>query len=472
MKYRQEQDSLGFIDVPENALWGAQTQRAVNNFKVNSCKMPSPVIRALGLIKEKAAITNKKLKLLNCEIADAISKAASEVKTDKLTQHFPVEIFQTGSGTSTNMNANEVIANRASQILGKELGKKHVHPNDHVNMCQSSNDVFPTALHIGACLEIEAALKPSMNKLSKTFSKKEVEFSKIVKIGRTHLQDALPLTAGQQFSGYRSQIMRSMNAINAAVSELEKLPLGGTAIGSGLNAHKEFAKNTISKISKDTKLDFSQTDNLFEGLSSKGALLRTSCALKELSTDLTKIANDIRWLSSGPRAGLGELKIPSLQPGSSIMPGKVNPVIPEMLIQICAQVIANDSAITLAAMSGNFELNVMMPLIAKNLFESIEILANGIAIFTEKCIDGIEFNEQRCSELVETSLMVVTNLTKKLGYDKAAELAKEAYEKNKTIREVVLEKKLIPPDELDTLLDLRKMTNASHCEKSSTKQSS
>jgi len=458
MKFRIEKDSLGEIKVPNDALWGAGTQRAIENFPVNSASMPKPIIKAFGLIKKQAAIVNKAYDLLNPELSDAIEKAADEVAKGKLHDQFPVDVFQTGSGTSTNMNANEVIANRAIQILGCKIGSKEaIHPNDHVNMCQSSNDVFPTAIHLATYLEINEKLIPALNKIKASLDKKAVEFDPIIKVGRTHLQDALPMKLGQEFSAYSAQITRSITSVQSALLSLARLPLGGTAIGTGLNAHKNFAPKVIEGLSRKTKFRFSQAENLFESLATKGGLVKTSGALKELAIELSKIANDIRWLSSGPRAGLFEIKIPSLQPGSSIMPGKVNPVIPEMMLQICAQAIGNDTAITLGAMGGNFELNVMMPLMAKNILESIEILSNGIKAFDEKCIMGIEANRDRCKELVEKSLMLGTNLTKKLGYDKVAEVAKEAYEEGKTIREIVLEKKLIPKNELDKLLDPSKM---------------
>lgn len=453
MKYRTEKDSMGNIEVPQDALWGAQTQRAVENFAIGSGPLPYAVIKALGLIKEQAAIVNLELGLIEEKISKAVSAAAKEVHQGKLVEHFPVDIFQTGSGTSSNMNANEVIAKRASQIFGIR-----VHPNDHVNMCQSSNDVFPSSIHIAAYDEINKRLLPAVNDLKDQLHKKSVQFKDVYKIGRTHLQDALPMTLGQEFSGYEVLIARSESFIEETLPYLTELPLGGTAIGTGLNAHKDFAVSVIKKICEKTGLPFKKADNNFEAMSHRGALLKLSSALKDLAASLYKIAQDIRWLSSGPFGGLAEIKIPEVQPGSSIMPGKVNPVIPESMLQICVQVIANDTAVTLAASNGNFELNVMMPLIARNIFDSINLLSAGITLFSSKCILGVEADEHRCREMMEKSLMLVTNLTGEIGYDKASMVAKKAYQERKTLRQVLKEENILPDSVIDELLDPSGMT--------------
>ena len=453
MKYRIESDSMGEVNVPREALWGAQTQRALENFKISDKRIPRPLIRALGLLKELSAKTNKELEILDPKMADAIIEASREVEKGLLDEHFPVDVFQTGSGTSSNMNANEVIANRAAQILGESLGSKQIHPNDHVNLGQSSNDIFPSAIHIACYCRVKESLLPSLEKLKKDLNSKSTEFKDIVKVGRTHLQDALPISLGQVFSGYESLIKSAIDEINNALEFISELALGGTAIGTGLNSHKDFAPNVIDNITKKTSFPFKQASNLFDALSSRRGLATLSSSLKNTAVSITKIANDIRWLSSGPNAGIGEIKIPALQPGSSIMPGKVNPVIPEAVLQVCAQVIANDTAVSIGAMSSNFELNVMMPLIAINILESLDILANATEIFSEKCIVGIEANVEKCKQMVEGTLMLVTNLTKKIGYDKAAQIAKEAYETNKPLREVLKSKDLFSGEELETLLD-------------------
>ncbi len=458
MKVRKEKDSLGTMNVPSDALWGAQTQRAVLNFQINSGPLPESMIRALGLIKKHSAKVNKKLGLIEPKIADSVYKASDEVWKGKHNGHFPVDIFQTGSGTSSNMNANEVIANRAARIMGKKTGQKLVHPNDHVNKCQSSNDVFPSAIHIATAILISANLGPALVGLKRELSKKQKEFKDVIKIGRTHLQDALPMRLSQEFSGYAAQIENSIKDIEHAFENLKEIPLGGTAIGTGLNAHKDFAKEVIKGIVKETTIPFRQAKNTFESMGSKGALMKVSASLRNLAIELFKIANDIRWLGSGPFGGIAEIKLPSVQPGSSIMPGKVNPVIPEMMIQICAKVIGNDISTVFGGTGGIFELNVMMPLIAKNVIESVELLSNGITAFIQKCIRGLKADKKRSLELVEKSLMLVTNLTGKLGYDLSAEIAKEALNKGKTIRQIVTQRGLLTKAEADKLLDPFKMT--------------
>jgi fumarate hydratase, class II len=457
-KYRIEKDSIGDVKIPIDALWGAQTQRAIDNFPISSEKIPLSIVKAIGLIKKYAAYANNELGLLDKKTADAIIAASIEIADGKLYDQFPVDIFQTGSGTSTNMNANEVIANRAIQILGGKLGdKKLVHPNDHVNMCQSSNDVFPSAIQIAAYMGIYSNLLPALQNLKEAFDKKSYEFIDVIKIGRTHLQDAVPITLGQEFSAYSSQISRSIDSLVSALLALKDLPLGGTAVGSGINAHKDFAAKVVTNLSKALKVNFRKADNLFEAVATKGPLVRVSSSLKELAVDLSKIADDIRWMGSGPHGGLGELILPELQAGSSIMPGKVNPVIPEIVLEVCAQVIGNDLAVTLGGLGSKFELNMMMPLIARNILESISLLHSSVLVFTEKCIKGLKADRKRCQGIVEQSLMLGTALTRKLGYDKVVEIAKEANKSGKTIREIILGKKLLSINELDKLLDPSKM---------------
>lgn len=461
-KMRTEKDSLGEMQVPSSAYWGAQTQRAVENFPVSGYRFPRCFIRALGLVKMTAAQTNMELGKLDRKLGEAIVPAAREVMEGKLDEHFVVDIFQTGSGTSTNMNANEVIASRANELLGGKRGdKKPVHPNDHVNMGQSSNDVIPTCIHIAAFEEVRQKLLPSVKALQQELDQKAKAFFPVIKIGRTHLQDATPVRLGQEFSGFASMISHDLERIERACMELAELALGGTAAGTGINTHRQFAQKTIARINQITGFDFREAENHFEAQGSKDALVAMSAALRTLAISLTKIANDIRWLGSGPRCGIGEIKLPAIQPGSSIMPGKVNPVIPESLLQVCAFVIGNDAAIALAGLSGNFELNVMMPLIAHNLLESIRLLSNGCRLFAEKCISGIEADEKRCQEMIEKSLAMCTALAPRIGYDAAAKIAKEAYATGKTVREVAREKNLLPQEELEKVLDPASMTEPS-----------
>jgi fumarate hydratase class II len=412
---RIETDSMGEMRVPADALYGAQTARAVENFPISGLRVPRPFIRALGLIKKHAAATNASRGLLPARIAEAIQQAAREVSEGNWDSQFVVDIFQTGSGTSTNMNANEVIANRATELLGGKRGDKLVHPNDHVNLGQSSNDVIPTAIHIAALEQMEHRLRPGLLELHRSLQDKTVSFQDVLKIGRTHLQDATPIRLGQEFSGYASQVQHGLRRLESVQPSLAELALGGTAVGTGLNTHPEFAARTIAGIAKETGLEFREASNHFEAQAARDACVETSGALKTIAVSLIKIANDIRWLASGPRCGLGELKLPATQPGSSIMPGKVNPVMCEMLIQACAQVIGNDAAIALGGAFGNFELNVMMPLIAHNLLQSIELLSNGTRVFVQRCVAGLEVDAERCEAMIEQSLAMATALASVIG---------------------------------------------------------
>jgi len=456
---RIEKDSLGDVEVSESAYWGAQTERARLNFQVSGLRFPRRFIAALGMIKGEAAGVNVELGLLDQELADAIRQAAREVAGGAYDDNFPLDIFQTGSGTSTNMNANEVIGNRAIELLGGKMGSKTpVHPNDHVNAGQSSNDVIPTAIHLSAYGALAEELEPALAHLAEALEAKAGEFDDVIKIGRTHLQDAVPIRLGQEFSGYAQQIRNGQERVAAAMPRLAELALGGTAVGTGLNAHHEFADRVIAQLAERTGHPFVPAPNRFEALAAKDAAVEMSGALKTVAVSLTKIANDIRWLGSGPRCGLGEISLPSLQPGSSIMPGKVNPVIPESVLMACAQVMGNDVTISLGGMAGNFELNVMMPVIAYNLLQSIEILANGSQMMADKCVAGIEPNRERCRQMVEKSLAMVTALAPRIGYDEAAALAKEAFDTGRTVRELAEEKKVLPPDELEEVLDPRAQT--------------
>ena len=456
---RTEEDSLGEVEVPADAYYGAQTERARQNFPVSGLRFPRRFIAALGLIKGEAAVVNVELGLLEPELGEAIGEAANEVAAGRHDDHFPLDIFQTGSGTSTNMNANEVIANRAIEILGGEMGSKTpVHPNDHVNTGQSSNDVIPTAIHVAAYGAMTEELEPALERLAEALDAKAREFDDVVKIGRTHLQDAVPIRLGQEFSGYAQQVRNGLARLAAVKPRLAELALGGTAVGTGLNAHPEFAARVITRLAKRTGHPFVPAPNYFEALAAKDAAVESSGALKTIAVSLTKIANDIRWLGSGPRCGIGEITLPSLQPGSSIMPGKVNPVIPESVLMVAAQVLGNDLTINLGGLSGVFELNVMMPVIAYNLLQSIEILANASRLLADRCVEGIEANEERCRELVEKSLAMVTSLAQKIGYDQAAKLAKEAFVTGRTVRELAEEKQVLPADELEKALDARSQT--------------
>jgi len=456
---RIERDSMGEVRVPSDALYGAQTQRAVENFPISDLRFPREFIRALGLIKLASARVNMDLGLLEPAVGNAIIKAADEVVQGRHDAQFVIDIFQTGSGTSTNMNANEVISNRAIQLLGGVVGsKKPVHPNDHVNLGQSSNDVIPTAMHISAMESIELSLIPALRKLQKSLAAKAKEFDSIVKIGRTHLQDATPIRLGQEFGGYARQVQLGIRRLERLRDSLGELPLGGTAVGTGINTHPKFASKTIQHLSRSTGLKFREAEDHFEAQSAKDAIVETSGTLKTIAVSLTKIANDIRWLASGPRCGIGEIRLPETQPGSSIMPGKVNPVIAESALMAAAQVIGNDLAVTLSGQSGVFELNVMMPVMAHNLLESIRLLAASAENLSRQCIPGIEANAERCNEMVEKSLAMCTALAPEIGYDAAAAIAKESYRTGKTVREIALEKKIMAPKRLKEILDPMRMT--------------
>jgi len=457
-EYRIEKDSMGEVQVPKSAYYGAQTQRAVENFAVSGIGFPPKFIRALALIKHAAASINQELGLLDAKTADVIRHAAQEVIDGKLDKEFVVDIFQTGSGTSTNMNANEVIANRALELLGKEKGSKGVHPNDHVNMGQSSNDVIPTAIHVSALEAIHKELLPALKELHQALQRKAREFDKIVKIGRTHLADATPIRLGQEFSGYARQIELSIERIQEASRGLEELALGGTAVGTGINVHPQFPSKTIKKISAMTGLNFREAANHFEAQAAKDAVVNVSGALKTLAVSFTKITNDLRWLSSGPRCGIGEIGLPDTQPGSSIMPGKVNPVMCESVLQVAAHVIGCDATITICGQAGNFELNVMMPVMTLRLLEAIAFSASVARAFTEKCVVGIEANKQHCEEMIEKSLAMVTALAPVIGYDAAAKIAKESFPTGKTVREVARAHKVLPEDKLAKILDPWRMT--------------
>jgi len=454
MPYREESDTMGKVSVPEEAYYGSQTQRAIENFPVSGLRFQPTFIKALSMIKTQAARVNMELGLLDPSIAETIIKAAREVSEGRHNDQFVVDVFQTGSGTSTNMNVNEVIAGRANEILtGHRGGKSPVHPNDHVNMGQSSNDVIPSAIHLAALVEIKQKLLPSLKKLQKTLEEKADEFSKIMKIARTHLQDAVPIALGQEFSGYARQIELGIRRIKSVEPSLAELALGGTAVGTGLNTHPEFAPRVIQGLSEEIGCSFREAKNHFEAQAAKDAVVETSGALRTLAVSLNKIANDIRWLASGPRGGLGEIEIPSLQPGSSIMPGKVNPVIAEVIIQVVAQIMGNDLTIALAGQSGNLELNVMMPVIAYNLLQSIHLLERAVTIFEEKCVRGIIPNREKCASNLEQNLALATAFVPIIGYDKAAVLAKEAYETGRTVREVALRSKIMPEEEVNRIIN-------------------
>ncbi|MEO0168742.1 MAG: class II fumarate hydratase [candidate division WOR-3 bacterium] len=455
--YRIEKDTMGEVKVPSWAYWGAQTQRAIENFPISGWRIPKRMIYSIALIKRYAAEVNAELGLLDPKIADAIIQAAEEVMSGRFDDHFPLDVFQTGSGTSTNMNANEVIANRANEILGSPLGSKNpVHPNDHVNKGQSSNDVIPTAIHISIRLEAENLIE-ALEDLAEAFDKKAEEFKDIVKIGRTHLQDAVPMTLGQEFSAFATQIKHGIRRVKNTFYHLEELALGGTAVGTGLNTHKEFAPRVIKKIADRTGIPFREAENRFEALATKDAVVEYMGALNTLAVSLMKIGNDIRLLSSGPRTGIAEIILPSLQPGSSIMPGKVNPVIPEMLIQVAAHIMGSHLAVSVGGQNAPLQLNIMKPLIAYHSITSTQILTNALRTFTEKCVVGIQANKERCEELVEWSMALVTPLALKIGYDKAAEIAYKAYKEGKTVRRLVIEEGILSEEEAEEVLDPRKM---------------
>ena len=457
---RSETDSFGSIEVPVASYWGAQTERSRHNFRIGRDRMPMDVVRALGIVKLASAETNRELGLLDARRARAIVRAAREVIEGRFDDHFPLVVWQTGSGTQTNMNLNEVIANRASELLGGELGaKKPVHPNDHVNMSQSSNDAFPTAMHIAAATRIIADLIPALSELHRALRKKEKAFARIVKIGRTHTQDATPLTLGQEFSGYAAQVESGIARLRIAVKDLYPLAQGGTAVGTGLNSKPKFAKLFAKHAARITGLPFTSAPNKFEALASNDAYVFVHGAINSVATALFKIANDIRLLGSGPRSGLGELILPENEPGSSIMPGKVNPTQSEAMTMVCCQVFGNQTAITVAGSQGHFELNVYKPVMAHCMMHSIELLADVTRSFTKNCVDGIRADEKRIRDLMERSLMLVTALAPKIGYDNAAKVAKQAHARGTTLREEAVRLGFVSAEEFDRLVQPDKMTH-------------
>jgi len=457
-EFRVEKDSMGEVQVPAEAYFGAQTRRAVENGPVSEALMPLPVVHAVAMIKGLGAEVNAGLGLLPPNLAESISRAAREVLEGKFDKEFVLDVFQTGSGTSTNMNVNEVLANRANELLGQPKGSNApVHPNDHVNRCQSSNDIIPSAIRIAARRQLSGSLLPALELLRDALAAKSREFSDILKIGRTHLQDAVPVTLGQEFSGYASQVDHGIRRVRATFQDLEELPLGGTAVGTGLNAHPEFGARTIAEIDTVTGIPFRPAENRFEAMGAQDPLVSVSGALKTTAASHIKICHDLRLLSSGPRCGIGEIDLPSLQPGSSIMPGKVNPVILEIGIQAGAQVIGNDVVVTLGGSLGVLELNVMLPVMARNLLESIGLLSAASRLLAERCVSGITPNRKRCEELIEQSLAMVTPLAVKIGYNRAAQLAHEAYHGGKTIRILLKEKGILADAEIERVLDPKGM---------------
>ncbi len=461
---RIERDSMGEMKVPSDAYYGAQTARAVENFPISNLKLSPRFIRSLAMIKQSAARTSHSLKLLDADRLQYIEHAAQEIIDGKHDNQFVIDVFQTGSGTSTNMNVNEVIASRANEIAtGKRGGNQPVHPNDHVNLQQSSNDTIPTAMHIAAAVTMKESLSPSLEQLELALFEKSKEFDDVIKIGRTHLQDATPIRLGQEFSGYAQQAHLSVMRTHKAINALRELPLGGTAVGTGINSHPDFAKLVIADLAKQTGIDFVEAKNHFEAQSAKDSIIEASGQLRTIALSLGKIANDIRFLASGPRCGIGEISLPATQPGSSIMPGKVNPVMCEMVLQVAAKVIGNDATIAFAAspVGSTFELNVMMPVMAHALLESIELLSRATNVFTDRCIRGIEANRDRCAELVEQSLALATPLVPIIGYDAAADIAKESVKTGKTVRIIATERKVLDEKALDDALDVRKMTEPS-----------
>ena len=458
MGFRKEKDSMGVLEVPEDRYYGAQTQRSLNNFKIGGERFQRELIRAYGILKKAAASVNEKAGKLDSKLAGVIREAADEVIEGNLDDHFPLVVWQTGSGTQSNMNFNEVIANRAIEKLGGELGSKNpVHPNDHVNMGQSTNDTFPTAINIAAVEATINQLLPGLKKLLKSLVKKEKEFDTIIKLGRTHLQDATPLSLGQEFSGYASALRHGISRIEKALDHCYELAMGGTAVGTGINSFEGFGEQVADEISSLTGLPFKTAENKFEALGGQDSIVELSGALKTVSGSLFKIANDIRWLASGPRSGIGEILIPANEPGSSIMPGKVNPTQCEAMTMVCTQVMGNDVTISVAGASGNFELNVYRPVIAYNIIQSIRLLTDACDSFRVHCVDGIEANEERIRLNLYNSLMLVTALNPHIGYDKAAEVAKKAYEDNLSLREVIIDLGYMSGEEFDQLVQPEKM---------------
>ena len=459
MEFRIETDSMGQIKVPKDKYYGAQTARSLMNFKIGGNKFPREIIRALGILKKAAALTNNDLGILPKEKADLIVQAADEVIEGKLDEHFPLVVWQTGSGTQTNMNTNEVISNRAIELTGGVMGsKKPIHPNDDVNKAQSSNDTFPTAMHIAAVEEVHRRLIPMVTKLRDALAKKSGEFKSIIKIGRTHLMDATPLTLGQEFSGYVQQLTNGLERINGVLPRLYELALGGTAVGTGLNTHPVFAVKAAAKISELTGKPFVSARNKFEALAAHDALVELHGVLKTLAASLMKIANDVRWLGSGPRCGLGEIHLPENEPGSSIMPGKVNPTQSEAMTMVCAQIFGNDVAVNIGGASGNFELNVFKPVIIFNVLNSIRLLSDACESFTDNCVTGIEVNEMNVKKHLENSLMLVTALNPHIGYDNAAKVAKKAHKENKSLKEAAVELGLLTAEKFDEVVRPEKMT--------------
>ncbi len=461
-KTRTETDSMGAMEVPHDRYWGAQTQRSLHYFDIGFDRLPREMVRALGVLKRAAAEVNRDLGLLAPELAEAVCKAATEVIDGAHDDHFPLRVWQTGSGTQSNMNANEVIANRAIELMGGQVGsKKPVHPNDHVNMSQSSNDTYPTAMHIAAVEELHRHLIPRLTQLRDSLKQKADEFGSVIKIGRTHLMDAVPLTMGQEFGGYVAMLDQDLERIHMVLPHLYQLALGGTAVGTGLNTHPDFAEKSAARIAELTGLPFVSAPNKFAALAGHDALVMASGALKTLACSLMKIANDVRWMGSGPRCGLAELSLPENEPGSSIMPGKVNPTQSESLTMVCVQVMGNDTAIGIAGSQGNFELNVFKPLIIHNFLHSVRLLASGCRSFAEHCVDGLVLNERQVEGYVERSLMLVTALSPRIGYDNAAKVAHKAHVEHKTLREVAVEMGLLTAEEFDQIVRPEKMLGPS-----------
>lgn len=458
MSTRIEKDSLGEVNVANDRYWGAQTQRSLQNFKIGNEHFPREFIRAYGILKKAAATVNESFGNLNSEIASTIRNAADEVVEGKLDDHFPLVVWQTGSGTQTNMNVNEVIANRAIEMLGGELGSKDpVHPNDHVNMSQSTNDTFPSTINIAAVETVAHQLIPALEKLQKSLTAKADEFNDIIKLGRTHLQDATPLSLGQEFSGYASMVDHGITRVKNAIEHCYELAMGGTAVGTGINSLAGFGEAAAKEISNLTGFPFVTAPNKFEALGGQDSIVELSSALKTVAVSLNKIANDIRWLGSGPRSGIGEINLPTNEPGSSIMPGKVNPTQAEAMTMVCTQVIGNDITITMAGASGNFELNVYRPVIAFNIIQSIRLLSEVSVSFADNCVDGIEANEERIHSNLHNSLMLVTALNPHIGYDKAAEVAKKAHKENTTLKEAIIDLGYMSGDDFDKLVQPRDM---------------
>jgi fumarate hydratase class II len=457
--YRVERDSLGEMHVPKDAYWGAQTQRAVENFPISGIGFGRRFVRALGVVKKAAAQANRDLGLLDDEIAESVIAAADEVIAGDLDDQFPVDVFQTGSGTSSNMNANEVIANRAAEIMGEEIGDRAVHPNDHVNYGQSSNDVIPTAMHVSALEAVEKDLLPALETLAGALAAKEEAFAGVVKTGRTHLQDATPITLGQEFEGYRTQIEKGVARVEHTREHLSELALGGTAVGTGLNTHPEFPERAAEYVSAETGIEFREADSHFEAQAAHDAMGEAHGALRTVAGSMNKIANDLRLLASGPRNGLGEIEQPENQPGSSIMPGKINPVVAEAVNQVHKQVVGNDAAVAAGASEGQIDLNLYKPVLAHNVLQSVELLANAAEVFAERFVAKLEANEAHCAEGVERSMALATALNPAIGYDKASKVAKQALAEGKTVRAVAVEERYLTEAEADEVLDPERMTH-------------